>query len=163
MLLDVDAVAVPVADGSATELALLRWWIGGSDAELRQRQAHLGGLVAHRQERSDHLDPLEVGHRGQERRNHLIATGCAAASARPRRVADADARHAVAEFQERTAGRTPAARVEEDISQRPIDARADVCRMQPVECEDVTHQRIRRRRARRPSHHRIRGAPAPTW
>ncbi len=48
------------------------------------------------------------------------------------------------QLQERTAGRTAAAHVEEDISQRPIDASADVGRVQPVECEDVTHQRIRR-------------------
>ena len=68
------------------------------------------------------LDLLEVGHRGEERRDHLVATGCAAASGRPRGVGDADARHAVAELQERTAGRAAAAHVEEGVSQRTIDA-----------------------------------------
>ncbi len=53
-------------------------------------------------------------------------------------------RHAVAQLQERTAGRAAAAHVEEGVAQRTVDASADVGRVQAVEGEDVAHQRIRR-------------------
>ncbi len=123
MLLDVDAVSVPLTDGSGTELALLRWWVGG---RRRGASATAGApRWAGRAPTGAERPPRPVGGRaprpgapqppdrhGSSPPHPLDRVG----------VADADPRHAVAEIQERTACRTPAARVDEDISQRPIDA-----------------------------------------
>ena len=162
MLLDVDAVAVLVADGVPQSSHRSGRWFGGSGAELRQRQAHLGRLVAHRQERRDHLDPFEVRHCGQERRDHLVATGCAAASGRSRGVGDADRarRRRDARGAHRRPGSPPPS-VEEGVAQRrstrlrtSVGCRPWRARTSPTSGSDA-HAR------RRPRHRQLRGAVAP--
>ena len=162
MLLDVDAVAVLVANGCAAELAPLGRWFGGSGAELRQRQVHLGRLRraptgAARPDRPARGPALR---RGAPRppgrhglRRHIRPT--ASASAMLMRATPS-----------RSSRSAPPAGLPPPTSRRASrNARstrvADVGRVQAVEGEDVAHQRIRRHARRRPRRHRLHGAAAP--